>query len=319
MKQRVLTGAVLIFIVTLAFLLRELNLYIFDSLLAVVIVLASAEVSRVFLRSGRANFMEMTIVYPVLVFMFYMWGINASFVFSQFLLSQLGLLAVMFAVSFLLSYLQKEKLKKDELYKVSKKSIYEFSMEKALRTLFVMVYPTVLLSFLYLMNHLGDLRLSSVAITAYAPLGRNFGLIILTLTILTTIMADTFAYFVGSQVGGKKLAPFISPKKTISGAIGGIVGSMIFATIMFLALNSLSVINTAFFQAEIGIWHFIIYGFFASIVSQAGDLFASYIKRKARAKDFSSIFPGHGGFMDRLDGISTNAVFTFIFVMLFFV
>ena len=179
-----------------------------------------------------------------------------------------------------------------------------------------MVYPTLLLSFLYLINHIQELRLSNLAITAYA--GVDLALMVLVMTFLATIAADTFAYFVGSRIGGPKLAPLISPKKTISGAIGGLFGSIIVAGVVFILFNSIATFNVSFFQAEITIWHFLIYGLFASVVSQAGDLFASYVKRRARAKDFSTIFPGHGGFMDRLDGISFNAMFTFIFVMLFF-
>ncbi|PKK95763.1 MAG: hypothetical protein CVV59_02005, partial [Tenericutes bacterium HGW-Tenericutes-4] len=194
--------------------------------------------------------------------------------------------------------------------------LYEYSIKKSLRTLFVMVYPTLLLSFLYLSNHIRELRLSTIGQTAYA--GVDLGLIVLFMTFFITIAADTFAYFVGRTIGGPKLAPLISPKKTISGAVGGVVGSVLVALIMYFILDANVNWNVSFFQAGITVWHFVIFGFVGSILSQIGDLFASLVKRRARAKDFSSIFPGHGGFMDRLDGISFNAVFTFIFVILFF-
>lgn len=315
MKQRIITGAILLLFVASMFLLRETNLLLFDVFITLAIVFSTAEVSRVFIRSGKSNYMELAVIYAVSVYLMLIWGINASFPFASYLFSQLALLIVFSIIAFIIGLLNK----KDYLENKKKQAgitPYEYSIKKVIRTLFVMVYPTLLLSFLYLINHIQDLRLPNIGVTAYA--GVDLGFIVLIMTFLATIAADTFAYFIGSIVGGPKLAPLISPKKTVSGAIGGVVGSILTAVIIFLVLNSINNFNVAFFQAEVSIWHFVIYGFFASIISQAGDLFASMVKRRARAKDYSSIFPGHGGFMDRLDGVSFNAVFTFLYVILFF-
>jgi CDP-diglyceride synthetase len=316
MKQRIITGLIVFLIVASSFLLRELDLIIFDTFIAMAIVLATAEVSRVFIRSGKENFMELAVIYSIIVYLSLVYSIQNSFTLSSFLFIQLGILIVFFVMAFSFSYFRKASLKKNENYKQSKLTIYEYSLKKAFRTLFVMAYPTLLLSFLYLINHIKELRLTETGVVSYGPV--DLGLIVLVMVFLVTMATDTFAYFVGRSIGGPKLAPLISPKKTISGSIGGILGSVLVASLIFLVLNNMDTFNTAFFRAEISIWHFIIYGFLASIISQAGDLFASVIKRRARAKDFSSILPGHGGFMDRLDGVSFNAVFTFIFVMLFF-
>jgi phosphatidate cytidylyltransferase len=320
MKQRILTGAMIAIVVVAAFLLRSVNITIFDTFIAIAIVFSVGEVSRVFNRSGKVNHMELAIVFAVSVYLSIIWGINASFGVGAYILMELALLALFFTISFFLTYVQKKQVKNSAHFKQSGQALYEYALKKALRTLFVMVYPTLLLSFLYFINHIEELPFNLIE-TAYNGAGAspNLGFMLLALTFLATMAADTFAYFVGSFVGGPKLAPLISPKKTVSGAIGGVIGSVLVATVLFFILNANTSWNVALFQAEVSVWHFVVYGLIASVISQMGDLFASIVKRRARAKDFSSIFPGHGGFMDRLDGVSFNAVFTFVYVILFFV
>jgi phosphatidate cytidylyltransferase len=123
---------------------------------------------------------------------------------------------------------------------------------------------------------------------------------------------------VGTTVKGPKIWPLISPNKTYSGSVGGLFGSMIVSVVLFYIFTAFPMINTLFIDSEISVFTFIIYGFFASVLSQLGGLFASWLKRKARAKDYSTIFPGHGGFMDRLDGVAFTAFFTLIFVVVMF-
>jgi CDP-diglyceride synthetase len=314
MKQRINTGIILFLIILTAFLLRSVEYIFFDTFIALAVVVATAEVSRVFIRSGKDNFMELGVIYAIVVYLTLMWGINSSFDFSSYLLSQSIILAFFFALSFTISYVTKRQL--PQATNKRKLSDYEYSIRKSLTTLFIMVYPALILSFLYLVNNMSSLRLSSVATTAFA--GVDIGLLVLIMIFFTTISTDTLAYFGGKTIGGKKLAPLISPKKTISGAIVGIIGSVLASLLTFAIFYSISIYNVAFFQAEITIWHFLAYGVLASIISQIGDLFASAVKRKARAKDFSTLFPGHGGVMDRLDGVSFNTVFTFLFVLVFF-
>lgn len=106
-------------------------------------------------------------------------------------------------------------------------------------------------------------------------------------------VCDTFAYFTGSFIGKHKLIPHVSPKKTVEGSIGGIIGAIIVCGIYSLLIKkSISTVIT-----------FAIFGLVGSICSQIGDLSASAIKRDAGIKDFGWIFPGHGGFMDRFDSV----------------
>lgn len=102
---------------------------------------------------------------------------------------------------------------------------------------------------------------------------------------------DILAYFVGRAIGGPKLAPAISPGKTWSGAIGGAVAALIGGGAVSLAYHgriSLLVLGLTFIL---------------SVFSQIGDLFESFVKRRFQVKDSSHLIPGHGGFMDRVDGL----------------
>lgn len=121
---------------------------------------------------------------------------------------------------------------------------------------------------------------------------------------------DTFAYFTGVYLGKHKLYPSISPKKTIEGSIGGIIGSLIVCIIYGLYLNKTHSLDLAFF-------HYIVLGLITSIIAQFGDLTASLIKRTYEIKDFGNIFPGHGGVMDRFDSILFTAPIVYYYIIIF--
>lgn len=109
-------------------------------------------------------------------------------------------------------------------------------------------------------------------------------------------ISDIFAYFVGSAVGKHKLAPEISPKKTIEGAVGGLLGSILGTAVICL-------IFAAALNKEINILALLIATPFFSAIGMLGDLFASAIKRSFGIKDYGNIMPGHGGVLDRLDSV----------------
>lgn len=115
---------------------------------------------------------------------------------------------------------------------------------------------------------------------------------------------DTCAYFTGLSIGRHKLIPSVSPKKTVEGAIGGIIGCM-----------AVSMIYAYFAHPEYLILVLFV-SIIGSIVSQTGDLFASSFKRKLGIKDYGNLIPGHGGMLDRIDSIIFTAPYTFIFIFL---
>ena len=309
MKQRTLTALFIAIVVISAFLLREVNTIIFDALFCLVIVISANEVARVFNRSGRLNDSLIITVYPILNYILFFFCLNANMNIWLIFLLSIGLILFLMLIETIIVLSTRKTLKTEfEKFKTTK-TFSEFCLNKILLTGFIMLYPALLLSSLYYFNHILDFKYLELA-TKFE--GFNLSLFLLLITIVTTVATDIFAYLIGSAIKGPKLCPLISPNKTISGAIGGLLGGIVcgFGVYgIFMAFGLTEVL--------IPIYLIIIYTILASIVSQVGDIFASVIKRKARTKDYSSIFPGHGGFMDRLDGISFNALFSLIFFMLF--
>ncbi len=180
--------------------------------------------------------------------------------------------------------------------------IHKFELKDLLATVFILIYPLGIFATLVLINH------------------SDYGLLGIFLALLIPIMTDTMAYFVGITFKGKKLCPNISPKKTISGVIGGVLGGIIGAMLVFVLFdatglfvnfNNVGLLKlTDSLGASAGIYAAV--GLVGGVLSELGDLGASWIKRKANIKDFGKIFPGHGGIMDRLDSI----IFTLPVVLL---
>lgn len=113
------------------------------------------------------------------------------------------------------------------------------------------------------------------------------------LTMLLIVFAgDTFAYLTGMMWGNKKILPKISPKKTVVGSIGGLAGSAVAGAL-----------SGVYLLPHVPLWGLIIVSILTGIVAQLGDLFESMLKRVANRKDSGSIMPGHGGILDRLDGV----------------
>ena len=113
-------------------------------------------------------------------------------------------------------------------------------------------------------------------------------------------ITDIFAYFTGVLLGKHKLIPDVSPKKTVEGAIGGVVFCALAFVGFALLYNSLWVVEGA---GKLSLVLMAVIGVLVSIVSQIGDLSLSLLKRKYGIKDFGKVFPGHGGVMDRFDSV----------------
>jgi phosphatidate cytidylyltransferase len=152
----------------------------------------------------------------------------------------------------------------------------------------------------------GDRRVWTAAGIPYAGLlgmapivlrnDAQYGFLAIVFLFAVVWATDIVAYFVGRAIGGPKLAPRISPKKTWSGAIGGTVAAIGAALAVATAAGLPNLPVVGLIAAA------------ASAVAQAGDLFESALKRRFGAKDSSHLIPGHGGLMDRLDGFVTAAV-----------
>ncbi|AZO08025.1 MULTISPECIES: phosphatidate cytidylyltransferase [unclassified Mesorhizobium] len=130
---------------------------------------------------------------------------------------------------------------------------------------------------------------------AYLRGDDHSGLVAILFLFAVVWATDIAAYFVGRAVGGPKLAPSISPGKTQSGALGGAVGGVVAGLLLGVLAGAGNLVQLGFVALAL------------SIVSQIGDLFESWVKRRHDCKDSSNLIPGHGGVMDRVDGLVAAA------------
>ena len=152
----------------------------------------------------------------------------------------------------------------------------KYRAEQVMAAFFGMVYVAVMLSFIYLTRSLPD------------------GKFLVWLIFLCSWGCDTCAYCVGMLIGKHKMAPVLSPKKSIEGAVGGVAGAAL-----------LGVIYAAATQGKMAEYALICA--VGALISMVGDLAASAIKRNQNIKDYGKLIPGHGGILDRFDSVIITA------------
>lgn len=161
-------------------------------------------------------------------------------------------------------------------------SFPKFKTEQILAVFFGMFYVAVMLSYIYRVRMID---------------GGNFSV---WLVFLSSWGCDTCAYCVGTLIGRHKMAPLLSPKKSVEGAIGGITGAALLGAVYGIGVNRWG-------DAGIGILSYSLICGVGGIISQIGDLAASAIKRNYEIKDYGRLIPGHGGILDRFDSVIFTA------------
>jgi len=165
--------------------------------------------------------------------------------------------------------------------------------EKAMASVVGFIYTVVLVSFLYRVRTMED------------------GAWLVWLTCLSTWGCDVCAYFVGVMFGKHKMAPVLSPKKSVEGAIGGLAGAGIIGAIYG------AVVSTRFTALQTPVLACTVICLVAAAISMIGDLTASAYKRDHGIKDYSHVIPGHGGILDRFDSVIFVAPLVFYLVGIF--
>lgn len=176
-------------------------------------------------------------------------------------------------------------------------SVYVFSFPKysahqVMAAYFSLVYAPVMLSFVFLTRQF------------------EHGIYLVWMIFINSWISDTCAYLVGVMIGRHKLAPVLSPKKSIEGSIGGIVGSALVGALFGHYLDSV-------LGADQFVFLLFLVGGVGSVISQIGDLAASAIKRNYEIKDYGKLIPGHGGIMDRFDSVIFTAPITYFLIIFF--
>lgn len=279
MLKRILTAIVLLAVVLgTLFGLRQFSLFYVDALILVCMAIGVYEMFGAF-RAAKYKPMAIPLIIAVI-------GIYPALWF----LRETGIVAVI-AVTVMIAL---------TIFTFD----HKYELKDFLSTAFILFYPIVLLSIFFLINGkttLGD-----------NPVNENYGdMIGIMLALFIPVFTDTFAYFTGMAIGGKKLCPEISPKKTIAGAVGGIVGGIAASVMVFLLFDFYGVfdsmknvnVHALTTNMNVSLAIYMVIGLVGAVVSEVGDLAASWIKRRAGIKDFGKIFPGHGGITDRLDSI----------------
>ena len=299
MLKRLLTGIVIIAVVAGFTALRIVHLAFFDAFVFALMIASGFEMIHAKKQAGKVLFERLIILFPI--------PVTLGFVFGTSLLMSLIIMLLSVVVIFVLS-VGIELI----IYAVRKNVISEAVQTKDLlsitkNTMSVIIYPLVLISTMMILNHIGY-ELGYVAIITMFAI---------------TMSTDTFAYLVGlmfgRRTGAKKLAPEISPKKSMAGFYGGIAGGFIAAMLCWLLFYHFNLFNSGLVSTLSTAWSlalFSISGIVASLATQFGDLLASAVKREADIKDYSNLLPGHGGIMDRIDGeMFSSAVVASLFLL----
>ena len=297
MFKRLITGILFVAIIAGFIALRMVHTAFFDAFVLILMIIAGFEVIKARKLAGKTLFERLIIFYPI--------PVCAGYVFTDNILSAL-LIQLLSIVVILLISVGIELIIYGVNRKVGGAPVETQNLLSATKdTMMVILYPLTIISFMFMLNHFGY----------------NLGYVLIIVTFAVSIITDTFAYLFGMWLGRNKarFAPEISPKKSMAGAIAGIIGCFIAGIVCWLLFYHFNLFNaglTNTFSTAISLTLFSFMGILGSIATQFGDLIASAVKRKADLKDYGKILPGHGGIMDRIDGeIFCGAIVALLFAV----
>ena len=168
----------------------------------------------------------------------------------------------------------------------------KYDSQKIISSIFAFLYGPVMLSFIYLTRD------------------TQYGMYMVWLILLSSWGCDTCAYAVGMLIGKKKIFPVLSPKKSLEGCIGGVVGSGLLG-----GLYAYFMVDKVIAEQNV-LWIVVFICAVGAVMSMVGDLAASAIKRNHNIKDYGKLIPGHGGIMDRFDSVIVTAPMIYFLTVL---
>lgn len=299
MLKRTLTGAVIL-IVTLGFvLLKQFHNLIFDALVLVLAYGGVYEISKMYHLSGKKVDYSLYLV-PAISCVIFNLESNIFRALGYLLLLALVLVLYLITKEIICYGIKRKNQTTEPDTQEQNKTLFD----EAKNTMMAFAYPTMLISMFFGLNHL-SYEVSYMGII---------------LSFAVSMLTDTSALLFGMAFGKHKFCPEVSPKKTVEGMLGGLFGGIVGAALCFVFFYF-----TPYFSGVLkeNLTLFIVVyaclGVVGSFATQLGDLVESAAKRRAGVKDSGNIFPGHGGFLDRIDGLMFTAALIFIVSALFLV
>lgn len=304
MKKRALTSIIIVLVAVLAFVLKMLvpyGEYFFDALILGITCFACYETAKLLKNMGKHNYKYLATAFPVLLYINHLLGFlfDSEIGLGWTIMIDICLVVLTFGCAFLFGLASLKKLNKEIRIKKLDTTPIKLAFERALNTAIAFVYPALLLMLMTSINHFADLTSTFAGMSAENA--KYFSCAGLVLMFVIPASTDTFAYLMGALIGGKKLCEKISPNKTIAGAVGGLVWCVLLSICTYFILNAIPVFNVAFVALGFKVWQVAIIAIVCSCIAQVGDIFESFLKRKADVKDSGKVLPGHGGILDRFD------------------
>lgn len=288
MGKRILVAIPIVIVVALAVFLQGWVLAAFVAALA---CMCQYEIVRAMDSNGKPVVKTMSFIFTGILALLFLLTYQQNFEYYSFTWLTPTVVIALFVILIMATFIVAMFSKKHTIESVS-------------NTIFTFVYPQMFfILFYFLILNVPAQQTGAEWFPGVMLTDRYIRtLILLLMVFLPAMFSDTVAYFIGKAFGKTKLCPSISPKKTVAGCVAGIVGGVIAAVMIWLIFDNMVYIAGHYIELQPFI-NYAVSGAVLAIISQFGDLSASFIKRSLNIKDFGKILPGHGGIVDRMDSV----------------
>lgn len=284
MKKRAISSVFIMLAIVLAVASKFLVSEIFDIFVAIIGIVGAIEMCNMLEKRGIKISRFLSSMFIVVLYLAVLLGLSVGAQLYMTFIYMLDACVIYLLVIFVYELIMAKEDRVKQAFSIT------------LNSLLVMVYPSLLLSAFFIINHMEAFTLINIS----AP---YLSLIMIVFIWGIALLSDTFAYLVGSSLRGPKLCPKISPNKSWSGAIGGVIGGVLMGVITYFLIKNIDCLNVILTSSKLNLAWLMFLGGIGSVVSQAGDIFESWLKRRAGVKDSGNFIPGHGGMLDRVDAL----------------